>query len=190
MIAVVQTVNQTSLSVNHPPAMVVHTGTTPFCPGGMFFRADEPNAQACCDDRYTDLRRLEPLIAKFDRIPWVLLHSGYDFTSQHRTDITTQAIDMARRHPHVYLEVSAMFSTREDGTFRYPEPGGIELLRRIQSRGLVNKTLFGSDANWTVGGVRKALRLLVQAMLQLEFTQAEVCRVLGGTAGEVFHLVE
>ena len=59
----------------------------------------------------------------------------------------------------------------------------------IRDRGLVNKTMFGSDANWgPVGGVRRTLRLTVGAMLNVNFTEAEVCRVLGGTASEVLDL--
>ena len=174
-----------------PPAMFIHTGTTPFCPTGAY-----ATALACCEDEYVNLTRLEPLIARFDRVPWVLLHSGYDFTPSLRTDITEQAMRLATVYPRVYLEVSAMFATRENNdenetgggfyTFSYPEPGGESVLRAIKSRGLVNKTMFGSDANWgPVGGVKRTLRLTVAAMVRVGFTEEEVCRVLGGTASEV-----
>jgi|AntAceMinimDraft_11_1070367.scaffolds.fasta_scaffold318608_1 hypothetical protein len=79
-----------------------------------------------------------------------------------------------------------MFATEEDGvTPRYPDPGGKDLLGRIQARDLLNVTMFGSDANWTVGGVKRTLLLMVQAMLELDFTDTQVCRVLGGTAREL-----
>ena len=116
----------------------------------------------------------------------MLLHSGYDFTPSNRTDITEQALRLATDHANVYLEISAMFSTEDDGvTFKYPEPGGESLLRNIKARGLLNKLMFGADANWSEGGVKRTLRLTVEAMLNLDFTEDEVCRVLGGTASEV-----
>jgi predicted TIM-barrel fold metal-dependent hydrolase len=83
------------------PAVFIHTGTTPFCPGGLF-----GNLGACCDDKFVNLTRLEPLIAQYDNIPWVLLHSGYDFTPTSRTDITDAALDLASKYANVYLEVS------------------------------------------------------------------------------------
>ena len=50
----------------------------------------------------------------------------------------------------------------------------------------MNKTMFGSDANWgPVGGVKRTLRLTVEAMVRVGFTEDEVCRVLGGTASDV-----
>lgn len=187
--AVARVVNQTTITYKNAlsvattvsPALFIHSGTTPFCPGGPF--GDD---FACCDDLYVNLTKLEPLIAQFNRFPWVLLHSGYDFTTSYRTDIIDQALRLASLYPHVFLEVSAMFATGDDDEFRYPVPGGRKLLSQIQSRELVNKTIFGSDGNWRVNGVKKALRLTVKAMLELNFTQTEMCRVLGGSVREVF----
>lgn len=211
MKAVIEAVNQTTLNkgtvvdTDASPAVFIHTGTTPFCPGGLFGGdandAASPSeniddndaavaaAAACCEDEHVNLARLEPLIARFDRLPWALLHSGYDFTPSNRTDITDQALRLADTYPNVYLEVSAMFATEVDGTtFRYSIQRSQNVLRDIQTRGLVNRTMFGSDANWSVGGVERTLRLTVQAMLELDFTQPEICRVLGGTASEALSL--
>ena len=114
MEAVINAVNQSTATAAAPaaspaalPAVFIHTGTTPFCPGGMFGE----NTGACCSDEYVNVARLEPLITLYSRLPWVLLHSGYDFTPSHRTDITEQALDLASTHANVYLEVSAMFAT-------------------------------------------------------------------------------
>jgi len=128
----------------------VHTGTTPFCPNGTLGRTLA--TPACCDAPYVDVTLLEPLIKRHVDIPWVLLHSGYDFTPAASVKLTEDAIRLASVYPNVFIETAVNFADepypRDLPTARYPVPGGRAVLQKIRDAGVLDKALFGSDGTF------------------------------------------
>jgi predicted TIM-barrel fold metal-dependent hydrolase len=128
----------------------VHTGTTPFCPNGTLGQALA--TPACCDAPYVDVTLLEPLIKRHVDIPWVLLHSGYDFTPAASVATTEDAIRLASVYPNVFIETAVNFADepypRDLPTARYPVPGGRAVLQKIRDAGVLDKALFGSDGTF------------------------------------------
>jgi predicted TIM-barrel fold metal-dependent hydrolase len=128
----------------------VHTGTTPFCPNGTLGPALA--TPACCDAPYVDVTLLEPLIRRHVDIPWVLLHSGYDFTPAASESMTEDAIRLASIYPNVFIETAVNFADepypRDLPTARYPVPGGRAVLQKIRDAGVLDKALFGSDGTF------------------------------------------
>jgi len=175
------------------PVMFIHVGSTPFCPEGRLAFSN-----VCCTARYIDPLYLEPLVQTFANVTWVLVHAGFDFALADtsfviprtpRTAFTSNAISMAEKYPNVYLELSAIFASHVNGTLKYF--GGDAVVKQILDRSVVSKTMFGGDANHGMPGqnnTRRNLESLNASMIEAGYTTGQVCRVLTGTAHEVFKI--
>lgn len=145
----------------------LHTGFTPF-PGGQ-------NKPA-----FYDPSNLENTITNYPSVKFVLGHVG-----QGDPAAVEHSLDLAARYPNVYLEISALnrpLLVDDDEHPVTPDPAKPQypyVLEQVKARGLVSKTLFGTDGPQSAGMVRSYVSLIRQAMVDKGYSEAEVSAVMG-----------
>lgn len=151
----------------HVP-VYVHTGFTPF-PGGQNMPA------------FYDPQGLSNTIINSPDVTFVLGHVG-----QGDPRSVEHALDLAKNHGNVYLEISALarpLLVDDDGDAIAPDPTKPQLpyvLQEIKARGLVDKTLYGSDGPQGAGTVKSYSALVQQTMVAQGYSPAEIEAVMGG----------
>lgn len=145
----------------------LHTGTSPN-PGTR----TEP---AYCDPAY-----LEDAIRRHPGAVFILGHSGYDSFNRALTH-TDAAIDLAARHPNVYLEPGALGAERAEHVLH-------DYLERIRAGGVVEKLLYGSDGPQFPGYVKSHLEAFVEGMQEVGYTADEMRLILADNFTRVFRM--
>lgn len=131
---------------------------------------------------------LEPLIAEYQNVTFILLHSGFDFLPSdneffYNGTLVENAINVAVAHTNVWLEISAMFPTEPDGRPR--NPSGSAAVQAMKNAGLADRVFYGSDANFP-GVMRHSLEWAVPAMISAGFTEEERCNALVDASIDIF----
>lgn len=101
----------------HQLPVLLHTGTT--------FVAQAPL-------EYTLPRRLDPVATRFPEVRIIMAHLGHPYEGE--------AVVVARKHPHVYTDVSAL---------HYRPFQLYQSLMLVQEYGVWDKVLFGTDYPFT-----------------------------------------
>ena len=125
-------------ATKHEVPVLLHTGTT--------FVAQAP--LEC-----TLPRHLDPVATRFPDVRIVMAHLGHPYEGE--------AIVVARKHPHVYCDISAL---------HYRPFQFYHSLMLVQEYGVWNKILFGSDypfttVNSTIDGLRRLNDMLAGTSL-------------------------
>lgn len=128
--------------------VMIHTGTSVF-----------PKARG----KYGDPMDADDVAVDFPELRIILAHAGRPLWME-------TAVHLARRHRHVYLDLSGI-----------PPRSLLEYLPKLES--LAPKCLFGTD--WPSPGVT-SIRDNVEAFLSLPIGDAAKARILSGTADELF----
>lgn len=128
--------------------VMIHTGTSVF-----------PKARG----KYGDPMDADDVAVDFPELRIILAHAGRPLWME-------TAVHLARRHRHVYLDLSGI-----------PPRSLLEYLPKLES--LAPKCLFGTD--WPSPGVA-SIRDNVEAFLSLPIGDAAKARILSGTADELF----
>lgn len=142
----------------------LHTGRSPF--NGTSQEAP-----------YTDAAFLEDAIAAFPTVPFILGHLGHDFEPDFTEPLDT-VLDLAEQYDNVLLEPSALGD--EDG-FRLPYA-----MEQIHQRGLVERTIYGSDGPQSPGFVGRYLGDALEAMEAADYSVEEAAAVLAGNFDREF----
>lgn len=144
--------------------------------------ATSPNPGTRLEPPYTDPYYLEEAIRSFPDTVFVLGHAGWD--SYHRKLTYTDAcIDLATRYPNVYMEPGALGATRAEEVLP-------DFVRRIQSAGVTDKLIYGSDGPQFPGYAGRHLENFVAAMRDADYTKSEMTAVLAGNFRRVFEIGE
>ena len=152
----------------------LHTGFSPF-PG------------AATDPAYYDPLGLENTIRNLPGVSFVLGHVG-----QGDRRATLHAFTLAQTYPNVYLEISALnrpLLRDDEGHDVTPGPNTPQypfVLAEIRSRGLVDKTFFGTDGPQFSGMVKGYVSLMTQAMKDAGYTADAIRKVMGENFAKVF----
>lgn len=153
----------------------LHTGLTPF-PGAS-------NAPP-----FYDPAGLDGVIASYPGVRFVLGHTG-----QGDARSVENALRLAADYDNVFLEISALgrpLLVDDDGAdIPEPEAGEDQLagvLEAIRDRGLVDRTIFGTDGPQGPGAVPRYTALVVETMTALGYDAAEQAAVMGGNFARVF----
>ena len=128
---------------------------------------------------------LERAIRKFPEVIFIMGHMGYDFNDEGYS-FSDKVFELASRYPNVYLEISAFGDALHD-------PKGVEMyemLKAIKARGLISRTLYGSDGPSVPGGTEKYLMSTLNNMEKLGFTHSEAEAVLGTNTRRVFKIID
>lgn len=128
---------------------------------------------------------LERAIAKYPEVPFIMGHLGYDFNHEGYS-FSEKVFELASRYSNVYLEISAFGDSIHD-------PDGTamrSMLEIIKSRGLIERTIYGSDGPNVPGGTKKYLAGTIKAMEQVGYTYAEAEAVLAKTTRRLFRIYE
>lgn len=128
--------------------VMVHSGTSVF-----------PKARS----KFGDPMDLDDVAVDFPELRIILAHAGRPIWME-------TAVHLARRHRHVYLDLSGI-----------PPKSLLQYLPKLES--LASKSMFGTD--WPSPGVG-SIRENVEAFLALPLTEAAQARILSGTADELF----
>ena len=128
--------------------VMVHSGTSVF-----------PKARG----KFGDPMDLDDVAVDFPDLRLIVAHAGRPIWME-------TAVHLARRHRHVYLDLSGI-----------PPKSLLEYLPKLES--LATKCMFGTD--WPSPGV-KSIRENVEAFLELPIAEAAKARILSGTADELF----
>jgi len=134
----------------------MHTGLSPF-PGTS---QEAP---------YTDAAFLETVIAAYPNVRFILGHLGHDFEPDFSQPLDT-VLDLAEDYPNAWLEPSAL---RDDAGFRLPFA-----MQQIRDRGLVDRTIYGSDGPQGPGFVGTYAGLVLDAMEAAGYTTDEAAAVM------------
>eukprot|EP00536_Pseudo-nitzschia_multiseries_P001341 jgi/Psemu1/3132/gm1.3132_g len=173
------------------PVVAIHTGTTPMC--GPF--GDFTGIEACCDREYVDPSLLAPLIETYPNTTFILLHSGHDFLPPnsdprghyYNGTLVDHSVELAVEYNNVLLEISAIYAEDQpwdlDNNFRHP--GGDEVLQKIIDAGVVDKIIWGSDANHYKGAVVEIMKESFEGMVEAGMTDEQRCSALTGKANEI-----
>jgi len=150
--------------------LYLHTGSSPF-----------PGTQP--DPAYTDPRYLEEAIALHPDADFILGHACYDFINEDTLDLDS-CVDLARRYPNVYIEISALGSSSSDARAEdYPV-----VLDRLRSEGLTERVIYGSDGPQRPGFLLAYLERTVSVMEEVGYTDAEARAVLSDNFTALFGL--
>lgn len=142
----------------------LHTGLSPF-------RGTSTEAP------YTDAGFVEPAIQRFPKVQFILGHMGHDFEPDF-TEPLDVVLDLAERYDNVLLEPSAL---SDDNGFRLPYA-----MQQVRERGLVDRTIWGSDGPQAPGFVARYLTQTLEAMDAADYSVAEAQAVLAGNFDRVF----
>lgn len=148
-------------------------------------------SQGCCQEEYVDPAYLEPLIAEYTNVTFILLHTGFDFLPPtdefyYNGTLVESAIAVASAYPNAWLEISALFPNEPDGRPR--NPTGSLVVQTIKNAGLASRVFYGSDANFP-GVMSVALEWAVPAMIQAGFTKEERCSALVDASLDIFGIL-
>ena len=124
-------------------------------------------------------------------VTFLLLHSWHEFLPRgsdfnYDFKFVDVCIDMAKKYPHVYLSLSAMFMQDPDGTLRYP--GGAEIVRKMKEAGVTHKGFWASDASGKQGQIKPVLISAIRAMVDAGWTEEERTWALQGCSKKVFNM--
>lgn len=158
------------LAGQHGVPVFLHTGFSPF-----------PGSQT--EPEFYDPRYLTTVVGNYDgtgalpRVTFVLLHVG-----QGDARSVEQALSLAEAHDNVYLEISALnrpLGLDENGTaVTSTEPQYPSILAAIRARGLVDRTLYGSDGPQFSGFAGSYARRMLEGMRDAGYSPAQMRRVM------------
>lgn len=156
-----------------------HVGSSP-----LQKLTDFPTAAARADYlRSYDPAGLERAIRKFPTVKFILGHMGFDFNNE-GVDATDQVLALAERYANVFLEISAFGDPMHD-----PQGSAmLAILASIKDRGLIDRTIYGSDGPTIPGGTKTYLVATLSAMEKLGFSHAEAQAVLAENSIKLFKL--
>jgi hypothetical protein len=152
----------------------LHTGFSPF-----------PNAAN--QPAYYDPQGLENTILNTPDVSFILGHVG-----QGDARAVEHALGLAKKYPNVYLEISALnrpLLVDPDGHDVPADPKAPQypyVLEQIKTRGLVSKTIFGSDGPQFSGMVKGYVALMTTTMSDKGYTPDEIQKVMSGNFARVF----
>ena len=152
----------------------LHTGFTPF-PGGK----NQP--------AFYDPQGLENTILNFPQVKFVLGHVG-----QGDPTAVRHCLELAKKYSNVFLEISALnrpLVVDDDGDAVAPNPSSPQypyVIQQIKARGLVDKTLFGTDGPQGAGTVKTYAGLIRQAMVDEGYTAEQIAAVMGKNFQRVY----
>lgn len=158
--------------------VLLHTGFSPF-----------PNSQT--DPRYYDPSYLQSIVEQYDgvdgrpRVDFILSHVG-----QGDARATTSAFELAESFPNVWLEISALsggLRIDADGNpVESTDPQYPTVLAEILSRGIVGRTIFGSDGPQYSGKVRAYTQEIIDEMVSAGYTLEQIRAVMAGNFHALF----
>lgn len=158
--------------------VLLHTGFSPF-PGSR----GEP--------RYYDPLWLETVVSAYDgaegrpRVDFILSHVG---TGDLRA--VAAALDLAERHDNVWLEISALGGAARidaDGNATSGGPPQYQaVLAGAAERGLLDRTIFGSDGPAPSGKILGYVGAIIAEMQRQAFTLEEIRAVMAGNFDRLF----
>lgn len=162
------------IAAKHDVPVYLHTGFSPF-PGAKNERA------------FYDPEGLRNTIKNLPKVRFVLGHVG-----QGDAGAVEHCLALAKEFPNVYLEISALNrpTLRDEGgadvTPDTSKPQYPYVIAQIKARGLVEKTIFGTDGPQFAGMVKGYVGLLEKAMADAGYTADEVQRVMSGNFLSVY----
>ena len=142
----------------------LHTGLSPF-------RGTTREAP------YTDAAYVETAIEQFPKVQFILGHMGHDFEPDFTEPLDT-VLELAERYDNVLLEPSAL---ADDDNFRLPYA-----IQQVHDRGLVDRTIWGSDGPQAPGFIASYLQQTLEAMDTAGYSINEAQDMLGGNFDRVF----
>lgn len=130
-----------------------------------------------------DPSRLERVLSAYPDVTFIMGHMGFDFNSE-GYNFTPQVYELATRYPNVVLEISAF------GRATYDKDGKAmdSVLRNIKEKGLIDRTIYGSDGPGAPGGTEKYLETTLVSMNRVGYSFQEAEAVLSGNARRLFKL--
>lgn len=154
--------------------VAMHTGLT-------------PSAGALNDPVAYDPQYFETMVKLYPEVTFILLHVG-----QGDRRATNAALDIAVRNANVALEISALgrpMVIDETGTMVMTmEPQFPYVLAEIKKRGLIDRTLWGSDGPQTPGFPAQYLSRIVTEMKNQAYGKDSIKAILGGNFYRIFKL--
>lgn len=162
------------IAARHGVPVYLHTGFTPFAAG-----QNQP--------AFYDPQGLENTILNTPSVKFVLGHVG-----QGDPRSVEHALTLAKKYANVYLEISALnrpLVVDDDGDAVPPDPTKPQypfVLQQVKARGLVGKTLFGTDGPQSAGMVKGYVTLLTQEMTNQGYTADEIADVMGRNFQRVY----
>lgn len=130
-----------------------------------------------------DPSRLERVLSAYPDVTFIMGHMGFDFNSE-GYNFTPQVYELASRYPNVVLEISAF------GRSTYDKDGKAmdSVLSNIKAKGLISRTIYGSDGPGAPGGTEKYLEATLASMNRVGYSFQEAEAVLSGNTRRVFRL--
>jgi hypothetical protein len=174
-------------SANRAKVLAIHIGTTPIC-GHL---GKQIPLTTCCDRDYVDPEILVPYFEAYPDITFVLLHAGHEFLppdspNYYNFEFVHKSIHLAKTYTNVWISLSAMFAQHSNGSWKYP--GGHKNCRQMKRANVTHKLIWGSDASYFRGQMRRVLMESIRAMVRAGMTPTERCWILAGAAKKVFQI--
>ncbi len=130
-----------------------------------------------------DPSRLERVLKAYPDVTFIMGHMGFDFNNE-GYNFTPQVYDLASRYPNVVLEISAFGRATYD-----PEGKAMDsVLSNIKAKGLVGRTVYGSDGPGAPGGTERYAQATLKSLSRSGYSFKEAEAVLYGNARRVFNL--
>jgi predicted TIM-barrel fold metal-dependent hydrolase len=155
-----------AVAAKYSVPVYLHTGFSPF--------ANAKNERA-----FYDPEGLRNTIKNNPGVKFVLGHVG-----QGDALAVEHCLSLAQEMPNVFLEISALnrpILRDLDGHDVAPDkdkPQYPYVLEQIKKRGLVDKTIFGTDGPQYAGMVRSYAKLITDSMKEKGFSDAEIAKVM------------
>lgn len=156
-----------------------HVGTSPLRKLSQFENRESAENYA----KSYNPKLLERAIKRYPDVPFILGHVGFDFNDEGQSSVET-VLNLASRYENAYIEISAFGDPIHDKTGHHM----VEVLRKIKKKGLIEKTLYGSDGPTIPGGAQSYLMNTLSAMSELDFSPSEVRAILSENTKQLFNL--
>jgi len=152
----------------------LHTGFSPF--------GSAKNERA-----YYDPEGLRNTIKNNPKVKFILGHVG-----QGDALAVEHCLSLAKELPNVFLEISALNRPvlrdldGKDVPANADAPQYPYVLEQVKKRGIVDKTIFGTDGPQYAGMVRGYVNLITRSMKEKDFTDEEIAKVMSRNFFAVF----
>ncbi|WMS88285.1 amidohydrolase family protein [Pleionea litopenaei] len=155
-----------------------HVGTSPLRKVSEFEEEEREYVFRTFDPMY-----LETAIKEFPDVNFIMGHAGNDANVE-GFDKVDEVFFLAEKYPNVFIEVSALGSSRSD-----PDGSKMErILMQAKSLNIIHKLIYGSDGPGSPGNIQGYKERVIESLQRANYTFEQAQMVMASNARSLFSI--